>query len=425
MSDRAPEFIREPARRTPVAASVDVAIIGGGPSGIIAAIAAARNGARTLLVERADHLGGYFAAGPGGQAVGVSFQDMNGTMIIKGLPWEFMERLIASGGAVGPKDVDVSAVKKVQGNVSREHGWQARHIGKTKPRVEYEAVKTLALEMLEEAGAHLLLNSWTVGVVMDGDVLRGVIVENKSCRQAILAKVVVDCTGDADVAALAGAPFEKTPREEVYQISRAYKVAIPDDQGRPVIVGEVGGNWDYGDGTDAWDLTKAELSIRKQALAGLAALRKRPGFEEAAIFGTGESPHLGVRELRRIIGEYVLTEEDIVEGRKFADAVAKSANPIDMHNSGGTNENRTVKSDCHDIPYRSLVPRKVDGLLVAGRCISATHVAEAAIRKVPVCMATGEAAGTAAALAAKADVLPRKLDPGAVRAALRARGAVV
>ena len=423
--NRAKEYIAEPARKTPIVAHVDVAVLGGGPSGIIAALASARNGAETLLIERCDHIGGYFANAPGGQSVGVSFQDMNGNMIIRGLPWEFMERLIAMGGAVGPQDLHEPDEKKVAGNVSFDHAHQKRHIGKTKPNVEYEAVKSLAFRMFEEEGVRLLLHSWAVGAIVEGDALKGVIVENKSGRQAILAKVVVDCTGDADIAAYAGAPVRKAPKDRVYQMSRGFKVAIRNEKGQPVIIGGVGGNYDYGDGTDARDLTRAEIELRKKAEAQLEEMRKRPGFEACYLFGTGESPQLGVRETRQIVGEYVLTEEDIVEGRKFPDAIAKSANPIDMHKSGGGNENRSVKTDYHDIPYRCLVPLKIDNLLVAGRAISATHVAEAAIRKIPVCMATGEAAGTAAALAAKSGTSPRALDVEMLRNTLQAQGAVV
>lgn len=418
-------FITEPARTTPVVASADVVVVGSGPSGIIAAIAAARNRADTLLIERYDHVGGYFANQPGGQSVGVSFQDMTGKPIIKGIPWEFMERLIAAGGAVGPQDLKEPDSGKVEGHVSREHQHQKRHIGKTKPAVEYEAVKSLAFQIFGEAGVRLLLHTLVVGAIVEDGAIAGVIVENKSGRQAIRAKVVVDCTGDADVAAFAGAPFSRPRKEEVYQISRGWKVAVRDEQGQPVIVGGVGGSYDYGDGVDAWDLTRAEMELRRKAEDQLREMRRRPGFENAYLFGPGEAQQLGVRETRQIVGEYVLTEQDIVEGRKFPDAIAKSANPIDMHMSGGKNENRSVKTDYHDIPYRCLVPKEIDGLLVAGRCISATHVAEAAIRKVPVCMATGQAAGTAAALSAGMTVTPRSLDARRLIAALREQGAVV
>ncbi len=425
MTATATKSITEPARKTPVAAEVDVAVVGGGVAGVIAAIASARAGARTLLIEKSDHVGGYFAEGPGGQTVGTSYQDMNGKMIIKGIPWEFMERLIAAGGGTPPVDIDVSGMDKVDSNVSYDHSMQTRHIGKSKPHVEFEAVKTLAFEMLEQAGAELLLNTMTVGALVEADAVTGVLVENKSGRSAILATVVVDCSGDADVAAFAGAPFEIAPKKDMYQISRGSRVAIHDDEGRPVIVGGVGGSYDCGDGTDAWDLTRAEIHIRKLAVAQLAEIRKRPGFESCYIYGTGECQHLGVRETRRIVGEYMLTEDDVVEGSKFDDTIAKSANPVDMHMAGDTNENRTVKTDYHDIPYRSLVPKAIDGLLVAGRCISATHVAEAAIRKVPVCMATGQAAGTAAALSCRSGVAPRALDVSTLQRALRDRDAIV
>ena len=419
------DHIVEPERRIPVTATADVVVVGAGPAGIIAAIAAARTGADTLLVERYDYVGGYFANQPGGQSVGVSFQDMNGDTIIRGIPWEFMERLIAEGGAVGPEDLHEPDDSKTAGNVSHAHGHHSRHIGKTKPKVEYEAVKSLAFRMFEEESVRLLLHSLVAGAIMDEGAVRGIVVETKSGRLAIRAGAVVDCTGDADVAAFAGAPTTKPPKEDFYQISRAFRVAVDDEAGRPVIVGGVGGDFDFGDGTDPWQLTRAEIELRRTAEERLAELRRKPGFEDAYIIGPGESQQLGVRETRQIVGEYVLTEEDIVEGRKFEDAIAKSANPIDMHKSGGDNENRSVKTDSHDIPYRSLVPLELDGLLAAGRCISCTHVAEAAIRKVPVCMATGHAAGVAAAMSARDSVPPRALDADAVRELLRAQGGVV
>ena len=425
MTDQNVDFITEPVRQTPVAAKVDVAVVGGGVSGIVAAVASARNGAETILIERYAYLGGYFDSGPGGQSVGISFQDMNGNIVIKGIAWEIMERLIATGGAVGPKDMEVPKDKELPLHVSYGHARQARHIGKTKPHVDYEAVRTLAFEMMEEEGVKLLLHSWTVGAIVESNVMKGVIVENKSGRQAILAKVVIDCTGDADVAAYAGAPFEKSPKQEMYQISRNFKIAVRNDKGQTVIVGGAGGSYDYGDGTDVWDLTKAEIEIRKKAVEHVTQMRKRPGYENCFISGDGHPPQLGVRETRRIIGEYMLTEDDMVEGRKFPDTITKSASPIDMHKSGGENENRSVKTDYYDIPYRCLVPKKIDNLLVAGRCISATHIAEAGIRKIPVCMATGQAAGTAAALAAKSGVSTRALDVNLLQKTLREQGACV
>jgi hypothetical protein len=417
------DHVVESERQTPVIARADVIVVGSGPAGIIAAIAAARTGADTLLIERYDYVGGYFANQPGGQSVGVSFQDMNGDMIIRGIPWEFMERLISDGGAVGPQDLHEPDDEKVAGNVSTQHGHQSRHIGKTKPMVEYEAVKSLAFRMFEEEGVRVLLHSMVAGAVVENEAVRGVFVETKSGRGAIHADVVVDCTGDADVAYFAGAPTVTPPKQEYYQISRSFAVAVRDELGRPVIVGGVNSDYDYGDGTDPWDLTRAELELRRKAEVKLAEMKKREGYEKAYIYGPGESQQLGVRETRQLVGMYTLTEEDIVEGAKFDDAIASSANPIDMHKSGGSNENRSVKTDYHDIPYRSLVPRSMNGLLVAGRCISCSHVAEAAIRKVPVCMATGHAAGTAAALCVLGEVEPRSLDYDVLTVALSGQGA--
>jgi hypothetical protein len=338
---------------------------------------------------------------------------MNGNLIIKGLAWEFMEKLFATGGAIPPQDIEIAKTKKNQAKTLADHQPSARHIGKSKPQVRFDAVQTLAIEMMEEAGVEILLHSWIAGVVTDSEQsgrIAAVIIENKNGRQAIRAKVFVDCTGDADIVHFSGAPYEIRDKGDMYQIGRSYRIGICHDSDGAPVLRRIGAQYDGGDGTDAWDLTKAEISIWKKVWAKLQQLRKEPGNENAYILGWGEAGMIGIRETRRLVGAYTLTEEDIVSGKKFEDAIARSACPIDMHLQGGHAEDRIVEGDYYEIPYRTLYSSEIDNLLVAGRCISCTAVAEASIRKVPVCMATGEAAGVASALATKGRTTPRELD---------------
>jgi hypothetical protein len=478
------EYISEPARSTPVLASAAVVVVGSGPSGMLAALASARTGAQTMLVERYGQIGGYFSNRPGG-GFGLAFHDAAGEQIIRGIPWELTERVLAAGGGVPPIEMTNRS----------DFGWPPKTAyGKSRPILDFETVKTVALEMLQEARVTPLLHAYGVGAVVEDGAVRGVIVESKSGRQAVLAKVVVDATGDADIAAHAGVPFEKAPGDVLYQVQRCYRlgnvdtdrireqikqnlqsftdVSYPSDEmsippgfqppitaavvpeGSRRITSDDGTSYFISrsnvtagrsterrgmsvgvrrgtgvviaaaeaDGTNVEDLTRAELDIRKQIVEGVRWLRENvPGYEHCYLMGMGEAEQLGVRETRRIVGLYTLSEEDITEGRKFEDSIGRSANSIDMHLRGGDVDVRGVRG-WHDIPYRSLVPQGIDNILAAGRCISATHVAEAATRKVPVCMVTGQAAGAAAALAAHEGRSPRELDVGALQDQLRALG---
>ena len=473
-----------PSRSVPVLAKTAVVVVGSGPSGMIAAIASARAGAETMLVERYGQIGGYFSNRPGG-GFGLAFHDADGNQIIRGVPWELVDRVLAAGGGVPPKEM-----------INRsDFGWPPKTAyGKDRPNLDFESVKTTAFQMMEEDGVTLLLHAYGVGAVVEDGAVKGIIIESKSGRQAVLAKVVVDATGDADIAAQAGAPFEKASRDVLYQVQRCYRlgnvdterirqeikrnleeytdVSYPADEmaipagfqssitaavvpeGSRKITSEDGTSYFISrsnvtagrstqrrgmavgirpgtgtviaaaeaDATDVEDLTKAELDIRKQVVEGVRWLRDNaPGYENCYLMGMGEAEQLGVRETRRIVGEYTLTEDDITGGRKFDDSIGKSANSIDMHLHKGDVDVRGVRG-YHDIPYGTLVPKQIDNILAAGRCISATHVAEAATRKVPVCMVTGQAAGVAAALSARAGVAPRGLSVSEVQKTLKDLG---
>ncbi len=466
MSDLAIEFIQEPARAIPVRGRYDVLVVGAGPSGFIAAIAAAQDGLRVAVVEGRSFVGGNLTIGL--PILGFLGQKQN--QIIKGLPQKFIDRLKVRKGA-------------------SEHRPCPLHMGIT--LVEPEAVKTVALEMLMEAGVEVLLYTHFAGVIMaesgNGKVpareeIRGIITESKSGREALLAKILIDCTGDADVAAGAGVPCEKgnahggmqpptlmfclsgvdtdklrlsisnEPRtyltdfipaeyfgqnhqfivvglRELVNRARAEKgLQIPNE--RTIIITGLrrGDAWinmtrvKGVDGTDARSLTMGEIESRRQIDVIVAYLKAYvPGFENSHFSKT--APFLGIRESRRIVGEYVLNQEDVLGCRRFDDAIAVASYPIDIHRPGDEGCTLQWCGDCYDIPYRCLVPQGVENLLVAGRSISTTHEAMGAIRVMSTCMAMGEAAGRAARMALRSGTTPQAVDVGALRRELLAQGA--
>jgi hypothetical protein len=431
---RPPPTIEIPARTLPVIAEADVIVVGGGTAGFVAAVAAARTGARTLLVEREGYLAGCltgtYATNPGW------FGDADGNQIIKGIGWEFVERMEETGAAI----------------VNRGARWSVQ--------IFPEAAKGVALDMVLQAGVDLYLHTWFSEPLVQGGTIEGIVVQTKSGRAAIAGRALVDATGDADLAALAGAPTEKLPPDELWQTSvdltvcnvdaarvarwaqdhpeRIGQRSLPEDgdaQGSVVHVGpmptvklmihpsvsRVQGSVEI-DGTDARDLTCAEIEARRRAMAHLAYLKETvPGYEEAVV--VAES-HLGVRETRRIVGDYVLILDDLLRQARFPDVVALNARPLDRHLKGDVFR-LDLLAGHHDIPLRALIPQGVDNLLVAGRCISSDHEANASLRGAATCLATGHAAGTAAALAARGNGKVRDLDIEAVQDTLRAQEAIL
>lgn len=457
MTENQMASIHEPARTTPVRAEYDVLVVGGGPAGLTAALAAAEDGLKVGLVESRSFVGGNMTIG----LPILGFLGQKGNQIIQGLPQKFIDRLKARDAA-------------------SEHRPCPLHMGIT--LVEPEAVKTVALEMLVEAGVDVLFYTFCVGVVMDGNRIRGILTESKNGREAILGKIVIDCTGDADVAFRAGVPCEKGNaqggmqpptlmfclagvdtdklRLSIANQSRTYLTDfIPAEyfgQNRQFIVvglreliakaraerglnipnertiiitglreGEAWLNMTRVagvDGTDARSLTRGEIEARRQMADIITYLQNYvPGFEQAYFAKT--APFLGIRETRRIVGQYVMTQEDVLGCRKFDDAIAVASYPIDIHRPGDEGCTLIWCGDCYDIPYRSLVPTKVDNLLVAGRCISTTHEAMGAIRVMATCMAMGEAAGRAAKLAVRDNVSAAAIHVRELRRELRERGA--
>ena len=438
--------ILEPARETPVLAETDVLVAGGGPAGVAAGIAAARNSARALIVEDRECLGGMATSGMMNR-LGPYHDEQK--MIVGGIPWEVIQRLIAMNAAIAP--------------VPCPHTDPDRYWIPFDP----EALKHVLDLMVREAGVEVLFQTHVVSVVQDNDRLVGVIVESKSGRHAILAKMIIDATGDGDVAALAGAPYEKgrpedglmqpmtllykvhnvdrdrvkaalaAHKNEIFERAKAQGDVIPRYVGpgtdNLLRSDETYYNVDHvhsADGTSVRDLSRAVMEARDLIWQSVAFARKHvPGYECSYLCATASN--LGVRESRRISGEYVLTGDDVLAGRKFADAVARYACWIDIHtvapgkHKGHYASKGLAPGDYYDIPYRSLVPKRVENMLVAGRCFSATHEAFASARMIPCCMAMGQAAGTAAALAVEGNTPPRALDVARLQSALRRQGAMV
>jgi hypothetical protein len=475
-------FVEEAPRRTPVRARAGVVVAGGGPAGLAAAIAAARNGADTLLVERFGYLGGGFtietASVPGSSSAGLGFQGVDGKPLVGGIGWELMDRLRRRGGVLGPLPRGVVS--------SMDGGYLDTPYGQFGPQVDTEALKAVALELVQEAGVRLLLHSWAVGAITTDNVFQGVFIHSKSGREAVLGEVVVDATADADVAVAAGARWEKAPREQLYRMSWELLLANVDTQAiytymrqhperfpftlfpdesepipegyqrpiwseielvqqgdlrlredhkallanhprahfklgiRPGILGVAAGL--DGDPTDVDDLTRAEIEGRQKAYRSVEWLKGiLPGLDKAVV--VSEYP-LGTRESRRIVGDYVVTEADVRQGRRFDDVVGRNVMPLDGHLGGGAWQYELLNKP-HDIPYRCLLPQGVDRLLVAGRCISCDHVAQSSLRKVTACFTTGQAAGTAAALAVRSGLPPRKIEVASLQAKLKEQGVLL
>lgn len=450
------ENIIEKERALTVRKTVDVLVVGGGPSGIIAAQAAAGDGMKVMLIDSRSILGGNMTIG----LPVLGFLGQKGNQVIKGLPDQWISRLRSKQAA-------------------SEHRPCPLHMSIT--LVEPEAVKTEALAMMVESGVEVMLYTYCVDVVMESHTLKGVVVESKAGREVILARTVIDCTGDADVAFRAGVPCEQGDekggvqpptlmfcmggvdteklRKSIAEEPRTYLTDfIPAEyygqnnqfivvglrtlmeKGREsgldlptertiIITGlRQGEAWinmsavSGVNGVDPESLSYGEIKGREQVKDIQQYLTAFvPGFEEA--YFTKMAPFLGIRETRRIVGEYVMTADDVLGCARFDDAIAVASYPLDLHHPEGGGCTLQWCGDCYDIPFRSLVPLKVDNLLVAGRCISATHEAMSSTRVMATCMAIGEAAGRAAKMAVKENITPREINVDDLRQELLQQGA--
>ena len=408
---------REPAREIEVARDVDVVVVGGGPAGLAAAIAAARSGASTVLVEQFGYLGGTATASLMACINGFRNQvEPDFTQTVRGIAEEIVLQLKEMGG-LGVSPYPQKPYATAPGEMEYSYA------------IDTEAFKYVTLKMCVDAGVDLMFHTWFCDTIVDasGDAVHGVIVENKSGRQALMAKVVVDASGDADVAARAGAPFWQTVKDEAPRLNDAlmYRVAFgatrPEQPYRCDFWSNAvvwGPSADPIDGTNADELSRAEIEARLRVYEDFAGKQaQEPGLADARVVET--PPLLGIRQTRFVEGEYKLTAEDAIEGRRFDDVVAISSCAI-IHYYG---YRRYLEHEGYDIPYRCLVPQHVEQLLIAGRCISSEQQPYESHRAMIPIMAIGQAAGVAAALAALGNVPPRKLDVSALQSALIAQGA--
>ncbi|MFL6624242.1 MAG: FAD-dependent oxidoreductase [Sulfurifustis sp.] len=455
--------VQLPPRRAQIGAETEVLVVGGGPAGLGAALGAAAAGAQVILAERYSFFGGNATAAlvmplmsfhtqhppaeysPAADAL-LPPDHGPGDPIVAGVVVKLLDRLVKAGGAIRPS-------------------LQTGYVVPFDP----ESFKLVALELLDEAGVQFLLHAFASDVIGDAGV-QGVVFETKSGPIVVRARVVIDCTGDGDLAARAGAPFDVgrpddglvQPMTLMFRMVEFQREAFAEyvrqhpDQWRGVH-----GLWDLiqcaaraGEldlpredmlffatphshevsvnstrvtgalGTSVWDLTYAEWQARRQMRQIVAFLRRYvPGFERAYLAQSGTS--IGVRETRRIRGDYQLTGADVLAARKFDDVIARCTYPIDIHNprGSGTILKRVPPGEAYDIPLRCLLPQRVEGLLIAGRCISGTHEAHSSYRVMPVAMAMGQAAGVCAALAANQQVAPRVVPYREVQRELARQGA--
>jgi hypothetical protein len=441
--------IIESARKIKVVREVDVVVVGGGPGGVASAISAARNGAKTILIERYGHLGGMATGG----LINIfpNLSDISGRQHIFGLTQEIIDRLDKRGsvsyprredwGTTDPKVVDYYLNANLGFfYVRQDHNRGGQQAVLYTAVIDPEILKDELNDMVLGAGAELFLHSWGTRPIMGGDTVKGVIFESKSGRQAIMGKVVIDATGDGDIFVAAGADFDATlnskyrtawlaftfwmanvdiKKYEDFQASQPERHKTLMEKlsklgGYPhffkgVLDNQSGVLWYHcmqpqAEPTDAMDveqLTKIDITARKRALITHDFMRKNvPGFEKCFVMQT--APQLGTQGGRRVTGEYTLTQDDIVADRVFEDTIAVLAN-----NDLGE---ISARHPTLCVPYRCLVPKKIEGLLVACRAFSSEDSINQYFNIIPPCLCYGQAAGTAAALAVKAGIPPRKVD---------------
>jgi len=439
--------ITEPARKVPLYGEYEVAVLGGGPAGIAAAVAAARAGRRTLLIERYGFLGGM------GTAAGVTnfcglHANVHGGMhrVVQGVASELLGRIDRLGG--------LNAPHLILGKIFAQ-------------AYDTAAYKIAADDLLGAHKVDILFHALGAGVVMHDEArINVMLVETKAGRQAIRADIFIDCSGDGDLAAWAGAPFEVGDDEgHMLYPSMMFRLngidpdkagdawrAIPQLMEKAEAAGthrfprkaaivrpqRSGIEWRVNftqlaradgsaiNGIEPDDLTRGEIEGRRQAVEAFAFLRTVPGFEKSYIVDL--PPQLGIRETRRLVGGYQLSGEDVLGCASFEDSIGVNGWPIEAHVAGDVifkfppiPESRGY----NELPYRMLVPAAIDNLLVAGRCASMTHEGQSAARVSGACFAMGEAAGSAAALALSGNMIPRDIAVEKLQRKLQEQGAFI
>ncbi|ETX15069.1 invasion protein [Roseivivax halodurans JCM 10272] len=436
MTDRIKDHVTSRAEQIPVVSDTDVVVIGAGPAGLSAAVSAARNGARVTLVERYHHLGGMAS---GGMVLVLDDMVNEGNEIVTtGIVDEFVERMERQDGAVYPPSEDCLTNWEMWQKWSRWGCIDFHKSGMPQPIIhavafDPDAWKRVSLDLVEDADIELRTHSWFSEAMVEGSRVTGVIVQTKLGRQAIKAKMVVDASGDLDVASSAGAEFQTgqfivttvfrlmdvdTDKAEAFEYANPEEYKKLDRQARRIIGGAWGMWWlktplpgvvwcncphmpGY-DGMSPEHMVEAEFEGRRRMMALLDFARKNlPGFENAKMLGAAEQ--MGIRQTRLLRGEYVVTKDDVKSRRHFADSVCRGRD--------------------YYTPYRALLPKGVDNLIVAGRHYSVESEAQKQSREIPPCMAQGEAAGVAVAKALDANCALRDVDVTAIQKQMRAQGA--
>lgn len=443
----------------------DLLVIGGGPAGVCAALAAAREGVKVMVVETGGCLGGMATRGLVGPFM-TCYDTTGEQMIIRGIFEEIVDRLVAVGGAIHPSEVRSCTPYTAWITAGHDH----------LTPFEPEALKFVLDQMCQEAGVKVLFHSTFVSPVMKGNRIKGAVIMTKAGLRGVTAKVVIDATGDADVAYRCGVPcsFGNAETGKVQPSSTFFHINNVDSDKLKKDVeahlhefrkvngvsyralhwrveeAEAAGEWDIArksvniymgvkpdqwavncvrvanvNSTDPASLSAAEIEGRRQVQQLMNFFHKYvPGCENATLMASGST--LGIRESRHIEGDYVLTVEDLLGGRVFEDSILVASSSVDIHGKNGpmSTEYKTVENGrWYGVPYRCLLPKKVEGLLVAGRSLSATSDAAGAVRVMPPVMAMGQAAGTAAAIAIKDGTTPRNVDISKLVSTLKERKA--
>ena len=442
--------IDEPAQKIKIFKETDVLVVGGGTAGYVAAISAARHGVDVILLERYGCLGGMATGGL--VLLFDSLDDGKGNLLVKGIVEETINRLKKLDGVVSPpKEVWGSTNKE---DVNKWTRWGATGVDKKLvrycPVVDPEMLKYVAAQMVKEAGVNVLLHCWASKAFLEDNKVNGVIFESKSGRLAIKSKVTVDCTGDGDIFSSAGAEFNfmHLPMGLIFRVGNvkiakaekySSKIKSKKFSDRLREMGGISGGYNFGDipagfymhssnESVVWfnniikgnalnieDLTKVEIEVRKAMLNTLTLFKDEvPGFENAYIIDTASQ--IGTRSSRTLIGEHILTIDELQKGEMFEDTVCVLQPPY---------RNFSPEDPLKYVPYRSFVPRKIDNLLVAGRCFSADFRAIEMMRLIPSVMLMGQASGVAAAIAVESSKVPRDIAIKDLQRELKKQGVII